>query len=874
VDGITLGSAVRSWTCSLAALTIPLAAIGLAPAAGAAEFDTPYLRGSMAPSYPIAQAPPLLDDAAPAPAYPLADAGAPPTFVRPQVAGWTGFYLGGALSFGAGTFATKTATSLIGPYFTYGALVSAVNAAGDRPIEPFKAAAPGLTAGYNWQFGDAVLGVEADIQGMQLSRGLLTGPTIYPGAPAAFTIGSAASTNWLLTARSRFGWAMDDFFVYGTAGAAVTTINAQFAFADYFGATESASLSTTRLGFAVGGGVEAALWDNWSAKAEYLYVHFNPVSVTSTNFLEFPAQPIPAQLFTHSVDLSASLVRLGLNYRFGEPMAQDGAGMPVKAVPMAPAWSWTGFYIGGQTGAAASAANFADPFGTSLFGDTVRSPGFLLGGQVGFNWQPTGTRWVFGIEADANRIDSEGTATCFAASSLAINATCRVSPQATATLAGRIGYALDPLGRTLVYGKAGAAWASSTVDMALGNALAGFVGPDIASAATSFASWGWTVGLGVEYAFTPAWSMKFEYDYLALGSHAVPNLGSSTFDPSTFSLLSATAPGTSGLTQSMQTVKMGVNYRWDGAAQLAYAAEPAPPADWRVETGLRYFAGWGQFHKDIGNLTNSGLPSISAVSRLTYNDMQTLAGEFFGRVDLPWNLFVKGYIGGAVINGGHMNDEDFGIPLVGYAAYSNTLSPAVDGTVRYGVVDAGFDFLRGARYKLGGFAGFFYFSSFMNAFGCTPLANVNCIPPVPTDSDPAITEFDRWRALRIGLAGEAMLADRLKLAGEVAYLPYATFDGVDQHFFGNSGFLASNNPEAGNARGLQVEVLLSYYVSPNLSMGVGGRYWGMWTTNGQVIRTVDNGVPIPASSPQFFKGVTEQVGAFIQAAYCFGPEWF
>jgi opacity protein-like surface antigen len=847
---------MRSWACCcLAALTIPLAVSGLS-AAGAAELDAGYLRGSMEPSYP------------------LVDPEAPPPFVPPQIAGWTGFYLGGTLSFDGGTFATKTATSLTGAYYLISAPVSAVNAAGVQPIDSFKAAAPGLTAGYNWQFGSAMVGFEADIQAMQLSRAMqVTRPYLGSGPPD-FTIGSAVSANWLLTARPRFGWATDDWLVYGTAGAAVTSINAQFAFADDFGSNESAVLSTTRIGYAVGGGVEVALLDNWSAKAEYLYVHFNPVAVTSNNLLAFPNIPFPGQPFTHSVDLSANLVRLGLNYRFGEPIIQDPAGMPVKAPTIAPAWSWTGVYIGGQTGVAASTANFSDPFGTSAFGDMVRSPGFLVGGQVGFNWQPAETRWVFGIEADANRIDSDGTATCFAVSSAAINATCRVSPQASATLTGRIGYALDPLGRTLVYGKAGAAWANSTVEMALGNALAGFVGPDIASAGTSFASWGWTLGLGVEYALTPAWSMKFEYDYLALGSHSVPNLGSATFDPSTGSLLSATAPGTSSLTQSLQTLKMGVNYRWDGTGQFAYAAEPAPPAGWRVEAGLRYFAGWSQFHKDIGNFTSSGLPSISSVSRLTYDDMQTLAGEFFGRIDLPWNLFVKGYIGGGAIKAGHMNDEDFGIPLVGYAAYSNTLSPGVDGSVRYGVVDAGFDFLRGARYKLGGFAGLFYFSPEMNASGCTPLANVNCIPPVPAIGDPAITELDRWRALRIGLAGEAMVADRFKLAGEVAYLPYATFDGVDQHFFGNSGVLASNNPETGNARGVQLEVLLSYYFSPNLSLGVGGRYWGMWTTSGQVTRTVDNGVPIPTSSPQFFKANAEQVGAFIQAAYCFGPESF
>jgi opacity protein-like surface antigen len=855
--------------------------MSLAGAASADGLDGAVLRGSSGFEVPVRGAPVHAADA-PEPYYPLdadvpveAPVVRPETLLSPQLERWGGFYVGGTLGLAPATFDTKSVSSFTGAYFPNGAVVSAVNAAGVQAIGPISGV-PGLTAGYNWQFGSVVLGVEADIQAMQLSGGVLTGPLTYPGfAPDSFTIGSAASTSWLFTARPRIGWAVDDWLVYGTAGAAVTKIDAQFTFADDFGSTESAMLSTTRLGWTAGGGIEAALWANWSAKAEYLYIHFSPVSVTSGNLLVFPAIPILAQPFTHSVDLSANLVRLGLNYRFGEPATPSVASMPVKAAPIAPAWSWTGLYIGGQAGAASSTATFSDPFGTSAFGDKVRSPGALVGGELGVNWQPTGTRWVLGVEADANHIDADGTATCFAASPIAVNATCRARPQASATLTGRIGYALDPIGRTLVYGKAGTAWVNSTVDMALGNALAGFVGPDITSAGTSFAAWGWTLGLGIEYAFTPAWSMKFEYDWLSFGTHAVPNLGSATFDPITGATLSATAPGTSGLTQSVQAMKMGVNYKWGGAAQFADAVNTAPPGGWQAEAGGRYFAGWGQFHKDIGNLTNSGLPSISSVSRLTYDDMQTGAGEFFGRVDLPWNLFVKGYVGGGAIKPGHMNDEDFGIPLLGtYAAYSNTLSPVVNGTVTYGVLDSGFDFLRGPGYKLGGFGGFFYFSQQMKAFGCTPLANVNCIPPVPTADNPAITESDQWRAVRIGLAGEAMVANQLKLSGEVAYLPYATFAGVDQHFFGNSGSLASNNPESGNARGVQIEVLLSYYFSPNLSMGIGARYWGMSTTNGQVVRTVDDGVPISTSAPQFFKGVTEQAGAFVQASYCFGPEWF
>jgi hypothetical protein len=51
------------------------------------------------------------------------------------------------------------------------------------------------------------------------------------------------------------------------------------------------------------------------------------------------------------------------------------------------------------------------------------------------------------------------------------------------------------------------------------------------------------------------------------------------------------------------------------------------------------------------------------------------------------------------------------------------------------------------------------------------------------------------------------------------------FKAVDQHFFGNTGILATNNPERGHGRGVQAEAVLSYYLSPQLSQGVGARYW-------------------------------------------------
>jgi hypothetical protein len=164
----------------------------------------------------------------------------------------------------------------------------------------------------------------------------------------------------------------------------------------------------------------------------------------------------------------------------------------------------------------------------------------------------------------------------------------------------------------------------------------------------------------------------------------------------------------------------------------------------------------------------------------------------------------------------------------------------------------------------------------MNAFGCTPLANINCIPSVPIPGSPNITENDTWRAARIGLAGETMLTDRLKISGEVAYLPWANFTGVDQHFFGNTDILASDNPESGRGQGVQLEGILSYYFTPTFSIGAGGRYWAMWTTNGQAIRDFDAFVFPPApSAPQFFKAQVQQAGAFFQASYKFGvPAFF
>jgi opacity protein-like surface antigen len=573
---------------------------------------------------------------------------------------------------------------------------------------------------------------------------------------------------------------------------------------------------------------------------------------------------------------------------FTEATADSGiriaprAGMPVKAPPPPPApafWNWAGLYIGGHVGGALNTTKFSDPFGASIYGDTVRSPAFLGGAQIGYNWQAPSSHWVFGVEADASLMASDGSNTCFAASAAIVNTTCRVRPQATGTLTGRIGYAFGPAGRTLIYGKGGLAWASDQMDMALN---VGGINPaekaaSLLSNNQSTTLWGETVGLGVEHALTPAWSVKAEYDYVDLGRSNVANLGNVSIMPLPPYTVGVVPPGTSGVSQNIQEMKLGLNYKWGADPRAAaWDAGPViypnvlPASGWEVEGGGRYFGSWGQFKKTFGLLQSLGLPNTSDLSRLTYDDMQTNSGEFFGRIDTPSNLFVKGYIGGGSTSNGKMNDEDnviiFG-PIV--AAYSNTLSPAVEGNIRYGAIDGGYDFLRGPGYKIGAFGGYFALNQSMNAFGCTAIASVNCTPnPVPTSGSPVITENDKWRAVRIGLAADAMLTDRVKISGEAAYLPWVQFNGLDQHFIGNTGVLAETIPASGKGSGVQLEAALSYYLTPQWSVGVGGRYWGMWTTpTGQLNFTF--GLPGAPTPPQYFRAQVEQIGGFVQTSYKF-----
>lgn len=536
----------------------------------------------------------------------------------------------------------------------------------------------------------------------------------------------------------------------------------------------------------------------------------------------------------------------------------NAADMPRKA-PALPAWSWTGWYLGLHTGAALGFSKVSDPYGSSIFGDTVRTPGFLLGGQLGYNWQQPGTRWVYGLEADASWLDADGTSTCFAANGLLTSSNCHASPDFTGTFTGRVGYAAGPAGHTLLYVKGGGAVLHNRLDATTNYGFGVF---PINTTSASPTTWGWTVGAGVEQAVSPAWSVKLEYDYLDFGNATLAT--PATFSTTPAGIATAVPANTASVRQSLHEFKIGLNYKigadprqqWRSSATPFGAPAAIADAGWVFEPGIRYWYSSGRFQKDLPNDTQS---SSSLISRLTYADMTAHSGEFFARLDSPWHVFLKGYIGLGRITGGSMNDEDWGLTTAApFTGYSNTSSGLSDTNINYGTIDLGYDVLHGRGYKVGVFAGYSHIYEQYAATDCTQIASPSSGICAPTISNTAvITETDKWDSLRVGVATDTWLTPQWRLVGDMAYLPYVKFKGADNHWLRNLVI-----DEDGHGVGVQLEAMLSYYITPRFSVGAGARYWAMWTTTGS---DAFDGVPVDRTDTYRY----ERWGVLVQAAYKF-----
>ena len=169
---------------------------------------------------------------------------------------------------------------------------------------------------------------------------------------------------------------------------------------------------------------------------------------------------------------------------------------PVYARP----FSWTGFYVGAQIGYAwANVDAVSGPITGFNQTYSYEADGFLGGGHIGYNWQRD--RIVFGVEADIEAADIGETGIG------SLGFTHQTNIDWLGSVRGRLGVAMD---RTLFYATAG--WAFGNVEVTKATA----------PGATPFASYddvrhGWTVGAGIEQAFTDRISGRIEYRYTDLG---------------------------------------------------------------------------------------------------------------------------------------------------------------------------------------------------------------------------------------------------------------------------------------------------------------------------------------------------------------------
>ena len=233
----------------------------------------------------------------PAPSFPP-PVPTPIVYEPVRVGPWTGFYLGG--NFGGGFANANSSFTLAGNAFTSGTLVgSGANLDGVNG---------GIQAGYNWQIGIVLLGVEGDVQAADQNQTLNS----FCGLTCSVT--ETAKLDWFGTFRGRAGIAVKDVLFYGTGGLNWTHGENDFTGTLNGTTTNLANFTHDNLGWVAGGGVEWMFWYGWSAKIEYLFLQ------NSNSNSTIPVSTVlGGGTLTDTAKASNNVVRLGVNYHFGFP---------------------------------------------------------------------------------------------------------------------------------------------------------------------------------------------------------------------------------------------------------------------------------------------------------------------------------------------------------------------------------------------------------------------------------------------------------------------------------------------------------------------------------------------------------------------------
>jgi outer membrane immunogenic protein len=214
---------------------------------------------------------------------------APPVYLPPPFS-WTGFYIGPNLG---GAWGQRNLTDTL-----LGLSLTNVNDRG--------AFIGGGQLGFNYQFGNFVLGIEAEFDGVATTNSPGTGVV----GPAFGTIQVTSNNRWITTLTGRFGVTNDTWLFYGKAGGGWVGSDSLTITNTVTGASITGFTNNTNSGWLVGGGIEWALAPNWSVKIEYDYLGLNSRTVT------VPAGTFLAgDIFTTS-NPNVQMVKVGANYLF------------------------------------------------------------------------------------------------------------------------------------------------------------------------------------------------------------------------------------------------------------------------------------------------------------------------------------------------------------------------------------------------------------------------------------------------------------------------------------------------------------------------------------------------------------------------------
>ena len=198
----------------------------------------------------------------------------------------------------------------------------------------------GLQAGYNWQLGSLVYGLEGQIDGLKVSRAFaFAGPSITSIGLATFWSENLNGSGTLErdmegSFRGRLGYAMDRLLIYGTGGVAVTNVRTHGAFAYHLAlgptltpipglnnpaGSNSSDTSKTFVGGTVGAGGEYAVTNQLSLGVEYRHTFYGHEGINlgaTPTLTSFAAITTPGAAVAGSYRLDSDEVMVRLNWLF------------------------------------------------------------------------------------------------------------------------------------------------------------------------------------------------------------------------------------------------------------------------------------------------------------------------------------------------------------------------------------------------------------------------------------------------------------------------------------------------------------------------------------------------------------------------------